>query len=98
MEHSRKLERDYRDSDRKMGLSKPKKMKVAKIALNRITIPKVEPPKWYSDGHYSSYKPDALQDAANYIRRKRCQFAKVVKKRTEDGTMWGVYTYPEIKW
>jgi hypothetical protein len=82
---------------KKMGFEKPKKEKVAKIALNRLTIPKTEPPKWYSKGVLYSYKPHATKVAADILRKKECQFAKIVRKRTEDGTMWEVYTYPEIK-
>jgi hypothetical protein len=96
----RKWNDDARTQAKKFGYGYKgyeKKQTPAKIALNRISIPKEEPPKWYSDGHYSSRKSDALKSAADYIRKKKCQYAKIVSVRDEDGTWYGVLTYPKVK-
>jgi len=100
----RRDERKWRDDERttmrKKGFRskpKPKKRTPAKLALNQLSIPKTEPPKWYSTGHCHSYKPDAVHEAINLKRRNACEYAKVISKRTEDGTMYCVRTYPEVK-
>jgi hypothetical protein len=95
----RKWRDDERTAARKDGWgAKPKKKRPAKTALNALAIPKTEPPKWYSVGHYFSYKPEAIREALFLKRKKACEYAKIVIKRTEDGTMYGIYTYPEVKW
>jgi hypothetical protein len=98
----RRDERKWRDDEqtsaRKGGWgAKPKKKRPAKLALNALSLPKNEPPNWYSTGHYHSYKPDAIQEALRLKRKKMCEYAKIVIKRTEDGIMYGVSTYPEVK-
>lgn len=93
----RKWRDDERTSARKDGWgAKPKKKRLAKMPLNSLSIPKTEPPQWYSTGHYHSYKPDAIREAAFLKRAKLCEHAKIIIKRTEDGTMYGVYTYPKV--
>lgn len=78
--------------------SRPKKMTPAKIALNRISIPKTSPPKWFPPKAAHSHKPEALKEAADLLRKKKCQYARVVRIRDEDGTWWAVYTYPDLKY
>lgn len=69
---------------------------VAKIALNRMAIPKEEPPKWYPGDSLSHFREDAVKNAYYHIRNGDVQYAKVYKVGTEDGVMWGIKTYPKI--
>lgn len=99
---SKKRDRTNKDKERmwakKQGYnSKPKTNKPAKIALNRISLPKNEPQKWFKPTSYSSDRNEAIKEAANLIRRNEVQYVKLVKTRDEDGTWWGVATYPERK-
>lgn len=94
---SRREENDReREFAKEYGFEKHKSPSVAKLALNRLYIPKEEPPKWYPGTSLHPFREDAVREAADIIRNKEAQYAKVYREWTEDGVMWGVKTYPRI--
>jgi hypothetical protein len=71
---------------------------VSNIALNRLYVPKEEPPKWYrSHTSLHPFRKDALREAADIIQNKEAQFVRLYEQGTEDGWMWGVETYPKLQ-
>lgn len=101
MEITRKTIRKWNDEARKHAKKSgykgyEKKQTPSKIALNRMYIPKEEPSTWYEYGYYP-LKRIATKEASELIRKKKCQYVKIISSRDEDGDKYGVLTYPKVK-